>query len=263
MTVRAYDGARREVMGEIDLHIQVGPVTFVTTFQVMDMSPSYSCLLGRQWLHPAKALPSTLHQKIKFIMDDKLITISAEEEMLVSTPAFIPYIEGTEGVPDASFQSFETTNTTKVRAPMIKTEPSGVSAMIAKVMIGNGFQYGGGLGKKGQGRVDLIELPDNKDRRGLGYVPTPADKRRIAAERNEERLAKLEGREVKTRGIPICDIRQSFRSAGITYLSQIAVLAEEDPEDEHADLIFPCAPDSELSNWKIMELPVVFNSISK
>ena len=47
MVVWAFDGSRREVRGEIDLPIQIGPHTCQVTFQVMDINLTYSCLLGR------------------------------------------------------------------------------------------------------------------------------------------------------------------------------------------------------------------------
>ena len=59
--VRAFDGTRREVTGEIEIEMQIGPCTFNVEFQVMDISPSYNCLLGRPWIHIAGAVPSTLH----------------------------------------------------------------------------------------------------------------------------------------------------------------------------------------------------------
>ena len=51
MVVRAFDGSRCEVRGEIDLPIQIGSCTFQITFQVMDIIPTYCCLLGRPWIH--------------------------------------------------------------------------------------------------------------------------------------------------------------------------------------------------------------------
>jgi len=61
LIVRAFDETRREVYGTIKIPFQVGPVTFESVFQVMDINPSYTCLLGRPWLHLAGAIPSTLH----------------------------------------------------------------------------------------------------------------------------------------------------------------------------------------------------------
>ena len=40
MVVRAFDGSRREVRGEIDLPVQIGPHTCQVTFQVMDINPA-------------------------------------------------------------------------------------------------------------------------------------------------------------------------------------------------------------------------------
>ena len=45
--VRAFDGTRREVTGEIEIEMQIGPCTFNVEFQVIDISFSYNCLLGR------------------------------------------------------------------------------------------------------------------------------------------------------------------------------------------------------------------------
>ena len=70
--VRAFDGTKRKVIGEISLPIQVGPKVFQVDFHVMDINPAYSLLLGRPWLHTAGAVPSSLHQKLKFAIDGKL-----------------------------------------------------------------------------------------------------------------------------------------------------------------------------------------------
>ena len=45
--VRAFDGTRREVTGEIEIEMQIGSCMFNVEFQVMGISPSYNCLLGR------------------------------------------------------------------------------------------------------------------------------------------------------------------------------------------------------------------------
>ena len=60
-TVRAFDGTRRKVIEEIEIEVQIGPCTFNVEFQVIDISPSYNCLLGRPWIHINGAVPSTLH----------------------------------------------------------------------------------------------------------------------------------------------------------------------------------------------------------
>ena len=67
--VRAFDGRRREVTGKIEIELHIGLCTFNVEFQVMDISPSYNFLLGKPWIHIAGAVPSTLHQKIKFVTE--------------------------------------------------------------------------------------------------------------------------------------------------------------------------------------------------
>ena len=107
MIVRAFDGSKREVMGEVELSIQIGPCVFQVTFQVMDIFPTYSCLLGRPWIHLAGVVPSTLHQKLKYVMGDKLVIVFGEEDILVSRPSSPRYIETIQEVLETTFQSLE------------------------------------------------------------------------------------------------------------------------------------------------------------
>ena len=48
---------------------------FDSTFYVMDIRPSYSCLLGRPWIHNAGAVTSTLHQMLKYPTKGKIIIV--------------------------------------------------------------------------------------------------------------------------------------------------------------------------------------------
>ncbi|KAM3360583.1 hypothetical protein P3S68_015437 [Capsicum galapagoense] len=59
--VRPFDGSQRSIIGEIYLTLQIGPTKFAILFQVIDVSSSYNLLLGRPWVHMARAILSTLH----------------------------------------------------------------------------------------------------------------------------------------------------------------------------------------------------------
>ena len=119
MAVRAFDGRRRKVRGEIDLPIQIGPHTCQVTFQVMDISHAYSCLLGRPRIHLVGVIPSTLHQKLKFMVKGLLVIISGEEDLLVSCPSSMPFVEAAEESLETTFQSFEVAiNATVESLPM-------------------------------------------------------------------------------------------------------------------------------------------------
>ncbi|XP_039687848.1 uncharacterized protein [Medicago truncatula] len=103
--VKAFDGSRKDVLGEVVLPITVGPQVFQVNFQVMDIQASYSCLLGRPWIHEAGAVTSTLHQKLKFVKNRKLVTVNGEEALLVSHLSSFSFI-GADDVEGTPFQGF-------------------------------------------------------------------------------------------------------------------------------------------------------------
>lgn len=84
VVVKAFDGSKKILIGEVDLPIKIGMCLFQIMFQVMDIHPSYSCLLGRSWIHEAGEVMSTLHQKLKFVKNGKLVILGGEQAILVS-----------------------------------------------------------------------------------------------------------------------------------------------------------------------------------
>ncbi|MCI17249.1 hypothetical protein A2U01_0038396, partial [Trifolium medium] len=102
LIVKAFDGSQRGVVGEIELPMFIGPHLFHISFQVMDINPSYSCLLGRPWIHAAGVVTSTLHQKLKFIVKDKLVIVSGDEDTLVFHLGSFRYVETDTGTLETS-----------------------------------------------------------------------------------------------------------------------------------------------------------------
>ncbi|XP_019435844.1 PREDICTED: uncharacterized protein LOC109342285 [Lupinus angustifolius] len=244
MIVKGFDGSRRNVMGEMDFPIKIG------------------------------AIPSTLHQKVKFIVDGRLITVSGEDVM-VSQPFDARYIEVTEEALETSFQGLEIANTTVMieGAPLLKPYPSDVSLMMPKVMIRGGYQPGNGLGKYGQGSKEIIIPKANKGRYGLRYSLTKEDRLRIIEARKGEHLARLgqfgPGNIVR---IPIPHISQCFVSCGTGPSGMVAIVEEEGREEEsefvywyqsfqsvaiveeegreeEAEFVYWCPPGTCLRNW--------------
>ncbi|KAI5415782.1 hypothetical protein KIW84_040993 [Lathyrus oleraceus] len=80
--VKAFNGSHKTVIGEVDLLVKIGPSDFQITFQVMDIHPAYSCLLGRPWIHEVGAVTSTLHQKLKFVKNGKLVIVGGEKGVI-------------------------------------------------------------------------------------------------------------------------------------------------------------------------------------
>ena len=108
--VRAFDGTRREVTEEIKIEMQIGPCVFNVEFQVIDISSFYNCLLRRPWIYIAGDVPSTLHQKIKFVTEGQLVFIAVEEDMIAATLLWAPYVEVDEKAMECSFRSLEFVN---------------------------------------------------------------------------------------------------------------------------------------------------------
>uniref|UniRef100_A0A2N9HRF4 Uncharacterized protein n=1 Tax=Fagus sylvatica TaxID=28930 RepID=A0A2N9HRF4_FAGSY len=162
MVVRAFDGTRREVLGEIDLPVEIGPQVYDINFQVLRIDSPYNLLLGRPWLHTAGAVPSSLHQKMKLIIGNQLVTILAEEPISIYNDGEIPYIDGC-APEEASFHSFEFV-TVIHRVAAVEPRLSKAGIMVAKEFVKAGFQPGQGLGYANQGRTTIVTLEGNKDK---------------------------------------------------------------------------------------------------
>ncbi|XP_060178843.1 uncharacterized protein LOC132609024 [Lycium barbarum] len=166
--VKGFDGAQRGVVGEIDLVLEIGPVEFTVEFQVMDISSSYNLLIGRPWIHMAGAVPSTLHQNLKFVWNRQEIVIHGEGNNPIYPENSIPVIESVERLDGYAFHIKETMCT--IQDERVKLPRA--LMMVAWEMLKNGFKPGRGLRVNLDGIVEPIQLPGQKDTFGLRYEPT-------------------------------------------------------------------------------------------
>ena len=63
----------------------------------------------------ASVVPSTLHQKVKFVVEESLITVVVEEDMISTMTVTTPYLEVKEYATECSFRSFEVATTTNAK----------------------------------------------------------------------------------------------------------------------------------------------------
>ena len=70
MIIRAFDGTRQEMQGEIELMIEISLRSFMVDFQVIMLDSLYNMLLGRPWLHIVGVVVSTFHKRLKFIFEN-------------------------------------------------------------------------------------------------------------------------------------------------------------------------------------------------
>ena len=64
--------------------VKTGPIEEWVNLHVIDIPVTFAILLGRPWFHPVGGVTSTLHQKIKFPHEGKIVTILAETEAVVA-----------------------------------------------------------------------------------------------------------------------------------------------------------------------------------
>src|ERR1051325_1807266 len=165
----------------------------------MDVPAAYSCLLRRPWIHEAGAVTSTLHQKLKFTVNGKLVTIIGEQDLLVSHLSTFSFITA-DDVEGTQFQglSLEGESTRKNRSSI-----SSYKEVAQIVKDGNATGWG-----------QVIKPVNNETKTGLGFAPVfPKDNQK------DETLR---------------PIKEVFHSGGFLnpVLLEVNVLTNEGDEDD-------------------------------
>ncbi|KAA3467005.1 RNA-directed DNA polymerase (Reverse transcriptase), Ribonuclease H-like protein [Gossypium australe] len=220
--VRTFDGTKRRVMGRMDVPLLIGPNTYEVDFLVMDIKPSYNCLLGRPWIHSTGAVPSSLHQKLKLVTENRLVTINAEEDIIATVTNEAPYVKTNEEAIECSFRSLEFVNATfilegnEVLVPkMSRTTRMGLQMMVVK-----GALPGNGLARRLHGEVQVSILKEKRDRFGLSFKPDAKQMKKKIEKKQERRRALLSGEDVKWESMTFPHISQTFVSGGIIHLER-------------------------------------------
>ena len=68
-------------MGTLMIELLINLATFPTLFQVLRIPTSFNLILSRPWIHRVGAIPSSLHQKVKFIHERQVITVQSPRDM--------------------------------------------------------------------------------------------------------------------------------------------------------------------------------------
>jgi hypothetical protein len=61
-----------EAQGIVSIELTIGSKLLVTTFFVIEVQGNYSVILGRDWIHTNRCIPSTLHQFLIQWIDDEV-----------------------------------------------------------------------------------------------------------------------------------------------------------------------------------------------
>ena len=74
-----FSGESIRPIGRITMAVHTGPISLETKFFVVNVPSPYTVIMGRRWLHKLKAMPSSLHQKFRFLTDFGIIEIKGNQ----------------------------------------------------------------------------------------------------------------------------------------------------------------------------------------
>ena len=66
-------------VGRVTVKVQAGTVSSPTQFWVLNSCSPYNAILERPWLHKMKAVPSTLHQRLKFPTPEGIMEVRDDQ----------------------------------------------------------------------------------------------------------------------------------------------------------------------------------------
>ena len=166
--VRAFDGSKKTVHGEVDLPIKVGSQIFNSTFYIMDIRLAYSCMFGRPWIHKVGAVTSTLHQKLKYPVKGRIVTVYGEEEFMVSHLNSFKYVEMDGEFIETPCQAFEVVRPVVVATKYSSDESKAVKAVPKMVSVKDA------CAAIEEGSYDtwgkLLDIPFKAEKFGLGFT---------------------------------------------------------------------------------------------
>ena len=194
--VKAYDGTQRTVLGTLSTHVMIGPVIYSILFQVLRIQSSFNLLLGRPWIHEAGAIPSSLHQKVKFIHEGRIITIQSDRDVITSSEPVlqINHNEDDLHLTGFTFDEVQVVSLEDDRRDMVPMSFDQYSStLVLSMMRGMSYMPSFGLSRRQQGPREFTITVDHDISYGLGYIPTTDDARHMARLRRERVRARMSG----------------------------------------------------------------------
>ena len=76
-----FDGKVVILEGQISFPVIMGGKEVVVTFTIVSSFSLYTAILERPWIHSMRAVPSTLHVKIKFPTEQGVTVIRGDQQM--------------------------------------------------------------------------------------------------------------------------------------------------------------------------------------
>ena len=74
-----FSGESTVPLGKMTLPVLAGPINLQMEFIVVQAPSPYNAIMGRSWLHKMRAIPSNLHQKLRFPTKDGVMEINGDQ----------------------------------------------------------------------------------------------------------------------------------------------------------------------------------------
>lgn len=125
-------------------------------------------------IHTAGAIPSSLHQKVKFISGNKLIIVTTEEDTSVPTTVVVPFINTQQLDSASKYHSFEFVSVNYIPEGGAFLEPklSKTKLMVGRYLIRRQYEPRTDLGKHRDGILEPNLIKSQDSIFGLGFKPT-------------------------------------------------------------------------------------------
>lgn len=73
MVLSNYEGNMGSTLGVIQVELTLGTITRSTMFMIVETKTNYNLLLGREWIHGVRVMPSFMHQRIIIWLPDVIM----------------------------------------------------------------------------------------------------------------------------------------------------------------------------------------------
>ena len=139
----------------------------IVEFHVMDITPNYNLLLGRAWLHPHGAIPSSLHQKMMIPWKGGIPIVLGDGEILAAVCGL------KEGESELQMSDFEFMNMADYG---LKNEMYTIdlfqysSHEVIAITKNMGYMPSMGLRNEGKGVVVFPNIKTQVTKEGLGFL---------------------------------------------------------------------------------------------
>ena len=144
----------------------------------MRIPTSFNLLLGWPWIHRARVIPPSLHQKVKFLHEGKVITIQSTGDTYSTSELVLEISHGDDDLFLTGF-TFDEIQTIKVdqfcRDHVVLPFDEPGSTVVLNMMRSMSFLPGLGLGCCQHGFGEFISAVDHDTHFGLGFVPTQGE----------------------------------------------------------------------------------------